>query len=319
MTAIDLTPDITIQSLIDRAHEAKKEPPRPHIGCSVLGGPCDRRIWLEFRWASREEFEGRMLRLFRRGHREEETIRADLEAIGVVFSGDPLSVSLAPHVGGTADGLIDSGVPEAPKARHVLECKTHSLKSFAKLKKEGLRTAKPEHWAQCQLYMHGLRVKRALYVAVCKDNDEMHTERVHYDEAAAMALIERGARLALTERMPPPISTDPSWRECKYCHAHEFCHESHKVKPSAANCRTCSHVTPTNEGTWHCAKHKSDVPLEFQLLGCEAHVIHPDLVPWQLTDDGWDWTAVYKREDGATMAIGGDQGEMTSAEALARW
>ena len=57
-------------ALINAAHEAAQEPPRPHMGCSLIGDPCERKLWLSFRWAVVERFDGRILRLFRRGQHE---------------------------------------------------------------------------------------------------------------------------------------------------------------------------------------------------------------------------------------------------------
>jgi len=60
------------------------------------------------------------------------------------------------------------------------------------------------------------------------------------------------------------------------------------------NCRTCAHVTPMKDSTWRCERHDADgIPVEFQRQGCESHVLHPDLVPWQRKDGLDDWTAVY--------------------------
>ncbi|MEO5365362.1 MAG: oxidoreductase, partial [Magnetococcus sp. WYHC-3] len=36
---------------------------RPHLGASLIGKECDRSLWLDFRWAARARFGGRMLRL----------------------------------------------------------------------------------------------------------------------------------------------------------------------------------------------------------------------------------------------------------------
>jgi hypothetical protein len=51
----------------------------------------------------------------------------------------------------------------------VVEFKTHSAKSFRKLVQRGVAEAKPQHWAQMQVYMQLTGLTRALYVAVCKD------------------------------------------------------------------------------------------------------------------------------------------------------
>ena len=70
-------PQHSIAALIDQWHEAAPSQPRAHLGCSVLGDPCDRKIWLQFRWAIQEQFKGRVLRLFRRGQNEEQQVIND--------------------------------------------------------------------------------------------------------------------------------------------------------------------------------------------------------------------------------------------------
>ena len=278
--------------LIDRSHESRADKPRAHLGCSGLGHHCDRWIWLSFRWAVIEKFPGRILRLFRRGQLEEDQIISDLKLAGVKIGGDQTRVDFGCHVSGSVDGIISSGVPEAPKKQHVAEFKTHSLKSFKSLLKDGVEKSKPMHWAQMQLYMHGLGIDRALYVAVCKDDDTYYFERVKLDEDAAQKLVERGHRLALEDRMPPPISTDPSWYQCKFCPAHDFCHDSHLTKQ--VNCRTCAHSTAKDDSTFYCERWSDSIPYEHQLTGCHSHVLHPDLVPWPLVqDESTDTVAVY--------------------------
>ena len=312
-------PNHSIQALIDKHHESLAEPPRPHIGCSQLGHPCDRWLWLSFRWAVQPQFPGRILRLFRRGQMEEAVIVSDLRAIGIdvrCTGEQQVRVDFGAHISGSVDAIIESGVPEAPKKRHVAEFKTHSKKSFDDLEKNGVEKAKPMHWVQMQLYMHGTKIDRALYVAVCKDDDRIYTERVRYQKEVAEKYIERGRRIALSDRMPEPISTDPSWYQCKQCPAHEFCHQTKLTK--CVNCRTCAHSTALENGTWRCERHDADgIPVDFQRTGCECHVLHPDLVPWKLKDSPWPWIAVYEIE-GRDVANGeGDAHVYTSREILA--
>jgi hypothetical protein len=280
-------PNYSIENLIDKYHEAKAEKPRGHMGCSLLGHPCERWLWLSFRWAVIEKFEGRILRLFRRGQMEEATIINDLRAIGIEIDNSQSRVNFGSHVSGSLDGIIEAGVPEAPKKRHVAEFKTHSKKSFDDVAKNGVEKSKPLHFIQMQTYMHGTGIDRALYVAICKDDDRIYTERVRYDREVAEKAIARGQRIALANRVPPPISTDPTWFQCRFCPAHSFCHKGEL--PKHINCRTCAHATPMADSTWRCERHGGDaIPETFQHDGCDDHVIHPDLVPWQmeLSDDG---------------------------------
>ena len=131
----------TIAAAIDDYHAAQPDEPRLHLGASSLGHPCERGVWLSFRWAVREKFPGRIRRLFRRGQNEEATVVADLKAIGmdVRNTGDDQKViDFGKHVGGSMDGVIESGVPGAHKTRHVLEIKTHNKKSFDDIDKRGV-------------------------------------------------------------------------------------------------------------------------------------------------------------------------------------
>lgn len=281
----------TIAAKIDRSHEEKAEPPRPHFGVSQIGHPCDRWLWLSFRWAVLPRFSGRVLRLFRRGQLEEQIIQHDLARIGCKVVNDQERVDFGAHVSGSIDGMILSGVPEAPSKPHIVEMKTHNRASFNDLEKKGVKKAKPMHWAQMQCYMLGMEVDRALYYAVCKDDDSIYTERVRLDKEAAEKLVERGRQIALDDRLPPPISTDPSWWQCKMCDAHDFCHGEKRTKE--ANCRTCAHSTAKENSTFECEKWGAEIPVHFQRTGCDKHIVHPDLVPWDLIASDGD-TATWR-------------------------
>jgi hypothetical protein len=258
-----------------------------------------------------------MLRLFGRGQREEATAIADLEAIGCAIDGTQCRVSFGCHVSGSADGIIRVGIPDAPKTAHVLEIKTHSKKSFDDLEaKGGVKLAKPMHWAQMQVYMQGLNLTRALYYAVCKDDDRIYAERVEYDKEAADILVERGKRIVLNPRPPAKISENATWWECKFCAAHDLCHGSKLTKE--VNCRTCAFSTPTEASEWICERHNSSIPVKFQYDGCPSHVLHPDLVPWQMGENFSQVEAVYII-DGEPVRNGeGDAFTFSSQELIAK-
>ena len=86
-------------------------------------------------------------------------------------------------------------MPEAPEKRHVLEIKTHSKKSFDALVKDGVEKSKPQHFVQMQVYMAAFDVDRALYYAVCKDDDRIYTERIEYDPKFADGLRDKAHRI----------------------------------------------------------------------------------------------------------------------------
>lgn len=302
---------------IDRATLARADDGmRPHLGASQIGKKCERALWYSFRWATEPKFSPRILRLFARGHREESNLTGLLESAGIsVSTFDPKTGKQyhlgGAHFSGSCDGMADN-VPEAPKTRHIVEYKTSGAKAFAKLKAEGVQKAKPEHYAQMQCYMHWSKLTRALYVCVNKDDDDLHIERVDYDKDAAIKLEHKAARIIFSDRIPEPISADPSWYECKFCEHHYACHGGKPVEK--VNCRTCCHSTAKADGSWHCAKWDSAIPTEHQRTGCSSHVMHPDMVPWQLKHGHGEWSAVYVIA--GQHVVNGEDG-YSSAEILA--
>jgi hypothetical protein len=300
-------------SAIYRAYEANADTEnRPHLGASLIGRECSRALWYTFRWCGTERHEGRLLRLFERGQREEAVFAANLRAIGcTVHEVDPRTgeqfrfSGVAGHMGGSMDAAA-LGVPEAPETWHCCEFKTHNAKSFKDLVDRGVAEAKPEHWCQMQVYMHWSGMTRALYLAVNKDTDELYSERLHYDKAAAEALIEKAQRIILADNPPARLSERPDWYQCKWCQFHAICHEG--ALP-AVNCRTCAHATSEldGEGRWSCYKFRSDIDTATQRQGaqCPGHVFIPALVPWPQTDaneqDGW---VEYRAPDGTTVRNG---------------
>lgn len=294
--------------------EGKQEKPRAYLGGSAIGQECERRLWYGFRWATNgETFEGRMKRLFDRGHREEHTFVAELRGIGcTVHDIDPSSgqqfrfKAVAGHFGGGIDGVA-LGVPEAPKTWHLVEFKTHNDKSFSALLKQGVEASKPEHYAQMQVYMHLAQLERALYLAVNKNDDSLYSERVRYDEAAAQALMAKAERVIYAPEPLPRLSEDPAFYKCKMCPMAAVCH-GERLPPRS--CRTCLHATPAKDGdgTWTCAKYGgAEIPLDAQREGCDSHLYIPALLQkWGEAvdaneDDNW---VEYRAADGLVFRNG---------------
>lgn len=189
---------------------------RVHLGASLIGKECLRALWYDFRWTTRADFSGRMLRLFETGQLEEARIVRNLRRTGAtVLEVDPSTgrqwrvEAHGGHFGGSLDAVA-VGLLEAPKTWHVLEFKTHSVKSFADLKRQGVQLSKPRHYAQMQVYLHLTGITRALYLAVCKDTDEIHVERLPTDPAAGEALLVKAGRIIDAPRPPEGLSRDPA-------------------------------------------------------------------------------------------------------------
>lgn len=306
------------------SYEAKQaqEAPRPHLGASMIGRECSRQLWYQFRWCITEQFEGRMLRLFERGQREEDAFARDLRAAGVeVHTIDPRTGQqfrfsvIGGHVGGSMDAALH-GIIEAPKAWHVGEFKTHNNKSFSTLIAKGVQAAKPEHWAQMQLYMHWSGMERAFYLAVNKDTDALHGERIRYDRKAAEQLEAKAARIVQAQEPPERIHQDPSWYQCKLCPAAKLCHGKALPPPT---CRSCLHATPELDGNarWSCALYLRDIPQDKQQAGCDQHRYIPALVTFAEASDACpvnNWVAYRTPDDRRFINGSPEMGGYLSAE-----
>jgi hypothetical protein len=292
------TPTLTA---IYTAYEARQgDGFREHLGASLIGKPCARALWFDFRWVTASRFPGRILRLFETGQREEDRLVANLRATGAtVLEVDPDTgrqfriEAHGGHFGGSLDGVA-LGLLEAPKTWHVVEFKTHSLKSFADLVAKGVVASKPQHAAQMQIYMHLTGLTRAMYIAVCKDTDALHIERIEVDPDGATRLLDKAKRTIEAQHPPARISDNPTWFECRMCSHHAACHTG---GAAAVNCRTCLHSTAV-DGGWHCARHDRMVDVQEQRRACARHIFIPDLVPGTVTDAGEDFVA-YRMADGS--------------------
>lgn len=289
------------------AYEAAQESGyRNHLGASGIGAECERAIWYSWRWATRARHTGRLLRLFQTGHLAEERFVSDLRRIGVtVLDLDPETGRQwnlrdpSGHFGGSMDGVA-IGFAEAPKTWHVCEFKTHSAKSFASLKKDGVAKSKPQHWAQMQVYMQLAGLDRAFYLAVNKDTDELYQERIHHDAEGALRLLAKAERILGAAQPPARITDDPAFFQCRFCDHAKVCHEGDSPE---RHCRSCLHATPVAGGEWHCERHKLGLTPDMQRTGCAAHLFIPGLVPGQQVDAGEDWVS-YRMPDGSEWRDG---------------
>lgn len=251
---------------------------RPHLGASIVGHPCQRYLWASFRWVAKATFEGRVLRLFDRGQREEAVIVRELRGIGAEVSecqadGSQWRVeSFGGHFGGSLDGVARN-LPGGSKEKwELLEFKTHNKQSFKDLCAKGVKESKPQHFSQMQTYLKLTGMERANYLAVCKDDDQLYYERIHADHAEGERCLERARQVIFSDEPPLRISNDPSWYQCQGCTFYSWCHVT---QAPLANCRTCAHSTPMQDGGWHCERMDESpaplIPLKLQRVGCSEH------------------------------------------------
>lgn len=315
------TPHVVVQ-LIDSAVEldARNEKPfRDHLGGSMIGEKCERKLVYSFRWAKLPGHNGRMLRLFNRGHREEERFVGYLRRIGanvrefserlmyhpesdsyftqgwdddsnpdgmaIDVSEDPAHVKAATsrgverkqwrildvdgHFGGSLDGILDN-LPGTTDLNEELLCefKTHNTKSFVELRAKGVKVAKYVHWCQMQVYMFKKGLKRALYLAVNKNDDDLHAEIVEADYEVGADLVRKAERVIRAKKLPDRIGPHASWVDCKFCDYAQICHGGAAMHKS---CRSCTNATPVEDGQWRCELWNAIIPVDAIPVGCDSY------------------------------------------------
>ena len=242
---------------------------RPYLGCSQIGHDCMRYLWLSFHWCYEQEIHARLKRLFLRGHREEPEIIKELTQIGIRCYDDQAECNfVSGHMSGHCDGKA-IGVIEAPKTEHLLEFKTASDKKFKEMVKLKVQKANPVYYAQLQIYMLGLKLTRALFIMVNKNDDTFHIERIRFDKGFAEDLVRKGSYIVSSEK-PDPIQKPCSktWFKCKWCDARAVCMEG--AKP-LKTCRTCKKVLILEGAKWGCSFRDMEISTSQQRQGCKQY------------------------------------------------
>ena len=259
------------------AYRTDEDDFRSHLGASLIGRECGREIWYGFRWTTLPRFDGRILRLFNRGHLEEARFQAMLLTIGCqIWSADVNGKQFRisghrGHFGGGIDGVA-LGVPDMPSVPMLTEFKTHNTKSFAKLVEEGVLKAKWEHYIQVQTYMGKLGLTHALYMAVNKDTDALYAEVIAFDPIHLQRTEMRAGMIIDATEAPKKISQSPGWFKCKFCDHAPVCHGD--ALPEVT-CRSCVHVRVEDEGQWSCAQKGVILNKHQQRAACPDYVLNP--------------------------------------------
>lgn len=275
------------KALIDGHIEATQElSHRMHLGASVIGDPCSRKLFYKWRWALVERHKAQLLRLFKRGHLEEPNFLKLLTDVGIeVWPIDPKTRAQwrcedhDGHFGGSCDGVA-RGIPDLPPGTPILiSCKTHNEKSFGKLLESGVMGSKFEHFVQEQIYLHYSGYEWCLYMALNKNTDDLHCELIHYDKKVAENAISRGGDIIYANEPPLRISKSPGYWYCNFCHYNRLCHFG-DVTPDK-NCRTCKFSRVggkvNGEAVWICGVRNVSLDKTAQLAGCNSYQQHEKL------------------------------------------
>lgn len=271
----------TLKQGIDQyCKEALNEPFRTRLGASDIGHECQRYLFLKFRWAFKEQKDGRSLRLLDRGTQEENRFVQWLEGVGAsVYQHDPETseqwrISDAKnHFGGSLDALgylpdeikIDKNTSvlladfgfdsETPV---FFEFKTNGTgASFNNLSNNGVEIQKPMHYDSMCVYGFKKEIPIGVYLNTNKNDDDIYIEIVEIDNARGKRLVEKANRIIFAESAPEKISKNSAYDKCKSCSALDVCHNG--ATPEK-NCRSCTNAYPVDNAEWYCAQWKQNIP-----------------------------------------------------------
>jgi hypothetical protein len=248
-----------------------------------LGHDCERHIWSQFRCVTKPKSPpGRILRLFGRGHTEEYKMVENLKAIGFNVldvdenTGKQWAVPFLEngHGFGYTDGVLSDSKGRL-EGWLLLEVKSHSERSFKDLQKRGVEVAHRKHYAQMQLYMKMQQLPKALYAAMCKNDESTYFEVIVFNDSYAERLLEKGIRLTSTDVAPHRISLKADSMHCRFCSDAPTCHGS---EPAQRNCRTCIAVSVESEGRWKCTRENTFLTYDEQMRGCSSQRYLPSLI-----------------------------------------
>jgi hypothetical protein len=132
--------------------------------------------------------------------------------------------------------------------------------------------AKPEHYAQMQMYMRWSGLKRAFYFCVCKDTDEIYSERVYEDPSGADELTARANSIIFATAPPDRVSGcgRPYSGPCRFCTYRSICLGGDQTP--VKSCRTCMHGSPLpSGGAWTCKRDNRELAFAEQKTGCKHY------------------------------------------------
>ena len=227
-----------VASLVDAGLQRIRasQSPREYLGASRLGVSCERALQYEFAKApvdAGRETDGRILRIFERGHVMEDCMVAWLRAGGFDLrtrkaNGEQFGFSaIDGRLQGHIDGVIVGG-PNGFAYPALWECKCLGSRSWRDLEKNKLAVSKPVYHAQVVLYQAYLQLHEhpAIFTAINADTMEIYTELVPFDAALAQRMSDRAVKvIAATDagELLARAYHDPTHFECRMCAWQDRC------------------------------------------------------------------------------------------------
>lgn len=264
--------DITQDKLLDDFEKYNKcdQNFRSHLGVSIIGDDCARKIFLSFRFAKKEKFTARQTTIFDLGHFIEKLVIDKLRKIKhfSVFAPNKQYkiVDCFGHLGGSLDGIVVYN-----NEAYVLEVKSHKNSSYTQFKKHGVIKSHYQHYIQSNIYAVKTGISKILYAALNKDTGEISFEILPVNIKKAKLFIEKAYDI-IFNNFSPPLSLDSRYFKCKMCPYYSICFEQEQLKKHCRNCVNSVPLKAIKDGD----KNKNDKSV-FYIYG-DNSIIEPNWI-----------------------------------------
>lgn len=245
---------LNVRFLVDDAYEReqRKEKLRTYIGASAIGGSCEAAIAYGFRGYPDTAPAPRLKRIFRDGHRIEETVIYDLKKAGLhVMEVDPMTgeqwtfTSYEGHAIGHADGLV-----EVDGDTVLLEIKSMNDSKFKEYESKGVKHSHRHYYGQVQFMLGMSKIQKCLFVAYNKNTSDYFSEVIEFDEFEYESLNAK-VETILSGNAKKVSVDETDWR-CRGCFKFDACWRG--KEPEDKSKRTCANAKPDKHGEWVCEK-----------------------------------------------------------------
>ncbi len=210
---------------------------RTYLGGSRIGVECERALQYEVSQTPKDtdkKFNGRILKVFKRGHLLEEQTAEWIRQAGFGLltanqNGKQFEFKIMDgKVAGHCDGIFISGPVSFGPYPKLWECKCLQEKTWKSLKKDKLKKSSPVYFAQVQFYMKHLNLVKnpALFCAVNANTMEIFWESIEYDENYVKGLDAKAIRVlnaCETNEILPRFYPSKDFFKCKFCDWRKRC------------------------------------------------------------------------------------------------